>query len=49
MGDHLETNRPYLLDDLAAMVIQLSARGTADSDNWFSRLTDFATAVVTTY
>jgi hypothetical protein len=31
-----------LLMTVAAMVIQLSTRGTADSDNWFLRLSDRA-------
>src|SRR3954462_8503524 len=31
-----------LLMTVAAMVIQLSTRGTADSDNWFLRLSDKA-------
>ena len=32
----------YPTDELIAMVIQLSTRGTADSDNWFLRLSDRA-------
>jgi hypothetical protein len=31
-----------LLMTVTAMVIQLSTRGTADSDNWFLRLSDKA-------
>ena len=47
-GAILKLNETYLLDDLAAMLIQLSTKGTAGSDNWFLRLSGLAASAVTT-